>query len=627
MCGFVGYLGASKPPTFERALMSIQHRGPDETSTLSREGIHFGFARLAILEIQDGHQPFEISNEDIVIVFNGEIYNYQNIRKELQENGVAFRGRSEAEVLARGYSLWREELFSKLRGMFAIAIWNAQEKTLVLVRDPLGKKPLYWSHSHNEFAFSSEIKAIWNLASVDFAKIDKTALAGYLISDSIPTPLSVDERIHKLEPGTILKWNKNSVTTRKFWPNSKSFASPLPEEVEVEFYRRITESVKRRLISDGPVGIFLSSGIDSRAVASIVAKNSKQQISSFTLKFEASFDESKEAEESAREFKFEHRVIDASDEKLAEMWTIASKVIDEPLNDPAILPMMLMSREASKSVKVAITGDGGDELFLGYPHQKLHRIPAVGWPHVFSPLKVLLNCWPDNQNYFSLGFRLQRFARGVGIRDLCQRDLSWRGSFTLKNIVKLLSQNVLSQIDVAKLNEGLSRDYVKSPVASSMESRLSWWYLRTYLMDTVLVKVDRASMAFGLECRSPLLDLDVVEFVLSSREQNLLKQYPAKSLLKSIVVMSGFRPLPKIKKHGMGVPVVRMLKSVLKEEFESLTNLDLIESQGIFCPKTVMQLKQDFYSGRRDIRKEIWSIFAFQTWLREFNIPLDTPNR
>jgi asparagine synthase (glutamine-hydrolysing) len=616
MCGILGTSSKFPKESFNNALESIRHRGPDDFGIFEFPQGSFGFTRLSILEIQAGKQPLNLVDEQVVAMFNGEIYNYRELRESLLTEGVSFYGTSEVEVLARGYRHWGDSLFAKLKGMFAISIWDLRTSTLVLVRDPIGKKPLYLYRSGGEFAFASEIKALWELLPFSLKDIHASAVSSFLISDSVPSPSSIDSRIKKLKPGTITKISGEVYLEETFWPNSNLHARTIQADTFKLFEEVLMKSVARRLISEVPVGIFLSSGLDSRAVASMVARISPERIQSFTLKFDGSYDESVESERISKEFGFDHTSVSSSDEELAQMWFTAKEIMDEPLNDPAVLPMMLLSKAAQGKVKVAITGDGGDELFLGYPHMKLHKVTPFSNELFSIALKPFLNSWPDRGAYFGLGFRLQRLARGLGVSDLLKRDLAWRGGFRWYEIQKFLGTVTLGEFELEKVLEELTLEFGNSSLGDSIESRLSWWYLRTYLMDTVLVKVDRASMAFGVECRSPLLDLDLVELIFLLRDRGLLSEYPGKQMLVKVLEENGFALKRKGKKHGMGVPVLRLLKTVLNDEFEELTNLDLIETQGVFDVQAISKLKRYFYSNIREIRKEVWALFVFQGWMQ-----------
>jgi asparagine synthase (glutamine-hydrolysing) len=618
MCGIVGASTSMGREALSLALNSIAHRGPDDQRLLESGQMSFGFARLAILELEAGSQPHVLFDHELVTMFNGEIYNYQEIRQQLQLEGVLFSGTSEVEVISRAFCHWGESFPNRLRGMFAISIWDKKHKILYLVRDPIGKKPLYWYGKDDLFAFSSEIKAIWNLLPEKNLYIDKKSVASFLISDSVPTPLSIDFRIKKVSAGAMLKWENGKITEKIYWPTKTSFTPSKSKNVSDEFFNKLNTSVERRLLSEVPVGVFLSSGLDSSVVASTISKRTSKQIQSFTLKFSGSYDESKAAEKLASSYKFEHSTVHATDEALAEIWYQAVNTIDEPLSDPAILPMMLLSRAAKESVKVAITGDGGDELFLGYPHLKLHKNKLLVNPMLAPAMKKILNKWPDNGRYFGTGFRLQRLARGLGQKKTPLRDLAWRGSFRWYEVDQILASDKFSSLHFPTLLDNLSSDFENSPIFSDDEDKMSWWYLRTYLLDTVLVKVDRGSMAFGVECRSPLLDVDLVEFILAARNSGALKRYPGKKLLKESLHQNGYPYPTKSGKHGMGVPVIRLFNTVLRSEFEKLTDPNLIVSQGIFNVESVLNLKTELFRGRKEVRKEAWAVFSFQAWLRNF---------
>lgn len=613
MCGICGFAGFRDNPNLNRMVSQIAHRGPDGVATYEKPGVGLGFARLAIMDLENGMQPFSDPVAGVKVVVNGEIYNHVYLRNQLVKHDYRFISTSDSEVVLAAYLHWGIDAISKLEGMFALAIWDETKEQLVLARDRLGKKPLYFASIKDGIVFASEVKSI--LEAGASREIDEVSLFQYLASDSIPTPRTIFKGIQKLDAGKILVYKKKSgIKLLNFWkPSQISFPNPQSDN---DTFETLEESVRSRLMSDVPVGIFLSSGIDSTLIAALMARNSEHVVNSFTLKFQGNYDESEIAKKNAKKFGFIHHEVDASLSNMADQFTRSVEIFDEPLNDPATLPMLLLSQEAKKYVKVVLTGDGGDELLVGYPHARLNlklhgrRFDVV---NSIPGFKFLLNSVPDTGSYFGAGFKAQRFARGIGIRDFAARDLEWRGAFGIDGSIKFLSSGYQNLIDFEKASSEIFKNYFDSQYTDSTADRWSWWYLRTYLMDTVLVKVDRATMASGIEARSPLLDHKFVESVL--KMQNRV-DFDGASKALFVDYLHRIDPTLKLPraKHGMGVPVLELLSGPLNEQFMDLTSRDFIEKQGIFSPSEVSSMVKRFRDSRTEIRKELWGIFVFQAW-------------
>ena len=615
MCGICGFSNFADAPRIADLIQTIKHRGPDDSGHSISGPTIFGFARLAVNDLNFGSQPFVDDASDLMTVVNGEIYNSGALRAQLSELGYNFNSRSDTEVVHVGYQAWGSEIFSKLEGMFAIAIWNGLKKEIYLARDRLGKKPLYWATPGRGFFFSSELKTL-----IPFLKnisIDPMALASYLISDSVPSPQSIISGVSKLEPGCYLRWNSDEVLEiQSFWEPKISTSSNLVDPI-LNFKSVLNSSVKDRLISDVPIGILLSSGVDSSIIGAIASKMNSHPMQSFTLKFQGSFDESMYAKAIAKELNFVHTEVDINSAILIAEFERMTKLMDEPLNDPAFLPMLTLSSAAREKVKVVLTGDGGDELFMGYPHATLN-LKLDGWKMQTLKnlpfLSTVLRNVPDLGSYFGVGFKAQRFERGLCAADFFERDLLWRSSFTPLHAVKVLKRDFLGELKLDTVIEAITSRYELSAFNQNITDKWTWWYLRSYLMDTVLVKVDRATMAFGLEARSPLLDRKVVEAVFNiESDRRISKSEPKKILREYLRELEPKIQIPR-KKHGMGVPVIEILKGPLRARMYEALSPNRISSQGIFEPLEVANLLKDFEGGRKDVRKELWGMFVFQNW-------------
>jgi asparagine synthase (glutamine-hydrolysing) len=619
MCGICGFSNISPAPKISEWIRTIEHRGPDNLGSSNLGPSVFGFARLAINDISFGSQPFVDELTNLMTVVNGEIYNHMELRTELINLGYIFNSRSDTEVVHVGYRAWGSNVFAKLEGMFAIAIWDGTLDEIFLARDRLGKKPLYWANPDKGIIFSSELKTL-----IPFIKnkvINPAALSQYLISDSVPSPETIIAGVKKLEPGSYLQWSAAYILKiQSFWepeiPIPSNSSNPI-----ANFRSALEDSVRDRLMSDVPIGILLSSGIDSTIIGSLASRMNNKSMDSFTLKFQGSFDESKNAKEIANKLNFNHTEVDINSTILISEFERMTKLMDEPLNDPAFLPMLTLSAAAREKVKVVLTGDGGDELFMGYP-QAILNLKLDGWKtQVLKniPLfQMVLRQIPDPGTYFSIGFKAQRFERGLGAADFFERDLLWRGSFSPSHTFKILKKDFLDELNPSSVMETLASNFEHSPFNSNVIDKWSWWYLRSYLMDTVLVKVDRATMAFGLEARSPLLDRKVVEAVFAIRsEKRITKSEPKKILREYLQILEPAIEIPK-KKHGMGVPVIEILKGPLRGRLYEALSPARIRSQGIFEPTEVASLLKAFEGGKKEVRKELWSMFVFQNWHEEW---------
>lgn len=618
MCGIAGYAGFDGSARLEEMVAAIRHRGPDDERLVRLGGTAgLGFARLSIVDLSGGHQPFRGETGLVHAVVNGEVYNHSALRAELTALGHVFTSASDGEVVLHGYEQWGRDVCARLEGMFALAVWDEERSTLLLARDRLGKKPLYWSLVDGGIAFASEPKALLPFGRA--GRISPTATLMYLTSDSVPTPLSIWSGLRKLEPGALLEWSFSGVREESFWiprlePHPERDASAWGAELE----SRLWDSVSQRLMSDAPLGLFMSSGTDSLTVSAMAARLSPEPLRSFTLTFaDSTYDESAAARRAAKCLGTIHEEVPVSTSTLVESFDRFVEIFDEPLNDPASLVMLELAQAASGTIKVALTGDGGDELLMGYPHVLAHsyveRVPR-GLRRQLRLVNPLLRAVPSSQGYFSLGFKTQRLARGLGAPDLVARELAWRGAFGLGHAVSLLSPEFRAGIHAQAGLEHFRQVCSGSPLAGDPLDTWSWFNLRSYLLDTVLVKVDRATMAHGVEARSPLLDRSVVELALSIPVAFKRGPWKKKRMLREIL----HRVAPPVReahgKHGMGVPVGKLLHGPLKPALMDYSSEAFLVRQGVFDPEAVRALMSGYFGGRQELRKEAWGFLVFQAW-------------
>jgi asparagine synthase (glutamine-hydrolysing) len=624
MCGITGIVQRVEPVDLEMLgamTRTLRHRGPDDEDFFAQQpdtggtGVGLGFRRLSIIDVAGGRQP--IANEDgtVVLVFNGEVYNFQALRTELSGRGHVFRTRTDSEVIVHLYEEAGPRCVDRLNGMFAFAIWDTRRRVLLLARDRLGEKPLYYAETPQGLIFASELKAL--LAHRDCPRtIDGESLELFLTLDYVPSPKTIFAGVHKLPAGHLALVREGRVFTERYW--DLEFCQDTPREDSEwidEFRSRLSEAVRARLVSDVPLGAFLSGGVDSSSVAALMAEHLEPDaVKTFSIGFaESSFDESAHARRVAAALGVDHHEQVFTSGTMLETYPFVLESLDEPFADPSIVPTYLLSRFARESVTVALGGDGSDELLAGYPTfqaeaaRRWYRVPRVVHERVVLPASSLL---PVSTANFSRDFKLKRFLRGAAYdRDV--RHAAWLGPFLPYELSSLLVERS-PRFDPY---EHLRRAY-DEPATSRPLERLVYQYARTYLQDDILVKVDRASMLASLEVRSPFLDHTLVEFLGRVPPRLKLRGLQSKVILKRAMrdaLPSGISARPK---KGFGIPVAAWFKGELREALQAELSPDRLRSQGIFWPDAVERLVREHLSGRRDNRKELWALFVFQHWHR-----------
>jgi asparagine synthase (glutamine-hydrolysing) len=620
MCGLAGFIGQQDAGLLESMSLSLEHRGPDDSGIFVGKEINFAFRRMSVIDLSHGHQPIYSENKKIVGMVNGEIYNFKELRQDLVNAGCKFSSNSDSEVVIQGYQYWGTEVFSKLRGMFAVALWDIDKEKLILARDSIGKKPIHYYIDIDKAIFASEIKTL-AIAAKRKLELDTDSITEYFTLESIGNDKSIYKNVYKVQAGHYVTIDKNLVVEKhRFW-FPKLELSQLPKtEVIDEIDRKINSAVEKRLVADVPIGLFLSGGIDSATVMANVAKLGRKDVKVFTAKFsDRSYDESSEARRIANYYGFETVPIQITNNSASNALDEVIDCIDEPLSDPAIIPQLSLSRIAKDHVDVVLTGDGGDELFLGYPNFKAHDLyKKYSFLWKFSPLlKILLRNIPSKGNYFDFGFKTQRFSRGLGEDDFWVRDSQWRGAFTNQNLAALLkttSDSDVRELLLSRINNELNN--IGSFKSESQE--ISYGYLTTFLRDNVLVKVDRATMKYGLEARSPLLDEDLFEFINQIPDGLRMSSLGSKWMLKSVLRKHLPENFIAKRKHGFGVPVGKWLNDDLKVQLLDFMNPTFLNNQGIFDSKLINQMQLDHQSGRYDYRRELWSFLIFQRWFSKW---------
>ena len=617
MCGIAGYVGSGDQGELEAMVAAIAHRGPDHKGYLVRGNVALGHARLSIIDTSAGaHQPMLSSDERYAVVFNGEIYNFKALRSELEKGGCVFRTSSDTEVILQLYEREGHACFEKLSGMFAIALYDFKSEELVLARDRMGEKPLYWSLIAGVCSFASEPKALLAHARGK-PSINEQALQYYLQYDYVPTPLSIFDGVYKLEPASYLVYKNGQTQISSFWHPPAMLTQTPERETLRELDSLLRETVSCELVSDVPIGVFLSGGLDSSTIAYYAQSASPRPIETFSIGFdEAAFDESSYARCVAEHLGTKHheRIVRASD--VLALVPQLGDVLDEPMADASILPTMLLSQFAHEHVTVALGGDGGDELFAGYPTFKAEQ--AYKWyvrlPEAVRALTAnVADRIPDShQSAFSASFALKKFVSGSP-ESTARRHSEWLGTFDESARQALLSREPLNTADYAQ-----SR--LQEYSAPDTHNALLWMYARTYLMDQVLVKVDRASMHYALETRAPFLDHKMVDYVFSLPFALKYHHGKGKMLLKNLMRDKLPAGIAHRRKKGFGVPMAQWLAGPLRPLCEELLSSESLRAQGVFDPAYVRGLVERHMQGNRDYRKELWNLMVFQLWYRRWMV-------
>lgn len=598
MCGIAGYFGQGDRGILERMTNTLTHRGPDDVGFFVDGELGFGFRRLSIIDPSPlGHQPMESSDGSIVIIFNGEIYNFLELRQELEKKGYQFKSKSDTEVIIYAYAEYGTECFKKLNGMFAIALYDKKNQRVVFARDRLGKKPLYWALFDNALIFGSELKAL--MQHPLFRKdIDPASLNKYFTFDYIPTPHTVFKNVYKLEPGYYLAYEAGKIEKECFWDvefNTTDLVDTDFTDILKELDVKLERAVKSRLVSDVPLGIFLSGGLDSSTIAYYAQKGSSEKIKTFSIGFqEKSFDESDYAREVAKCLGTDHYEHTLTAKDALDLIPRIGSIIDEPMADYSIIPTYLLSKFTREHVTVALGGDGGDELFFGYPTfqaERLFPLIKIGAPFIRLFEKLL----PVSHAHFNMRFKLEQLLQGINVPGK-YRHHAWMGTF--------LNENVFEDID----------RYWGKIKNEPRWNQLVYLYLKTYLMDQVLVKVDRASMANSLEVRAPFLDYEFVDFVNSLNYTYKINGLQTKCLLKKLMEDKLPRDIVYRKKQGFGVPLSAWFTKELKPFVLDTLSPEKIRRTGLLDSDMVQKVITEHMNNRTDHRKKLWSLLTFQMW-------------
>ncbi len=615
MCGLAGYVGKGDKNILERMTRSLRYRGPNDEGFFIQNGIGLGHQRLSIIDLSDkGRQPISNEDETIKVVFNGEIYNFQDLRKDLILKGHKFKSQTDSEVIVHQYEEDGVNCFKKFNGMFAIAIWDGHQKKLVLSRDRYGQKPLYWTLINNTLIFASELKSIL-CHPLAKKELDALSIYQYFSFDYVPQPKTIFKNINKLENGSFLVFENNKVNLDEYYKIEISEKN-IDFQSSVENLGKLLEdSVKKRLIADVSIGVFLSGGIDSSAIA-YFAKKQKQDIKTFSIGFdEPSFDESSYAEQVAKFLKTDHYHKKFKSTDLLDVIPEVLEKLDEPFGDSSILPTYLLSKFTAGKVKVALGGDGGDELLMGYPNHQVQKIISLlGLTCLKSKInfaKVLEKLLPVSDKNLTFSYKANRYAHGLASNALYRDFLNIGGYINgLENLFKFKANS--------KELFGFSNDFLNNYQNKKYLEKINVLFLKYYLQDDILFKVDRSSMYNSLEVRAPFLDFQLADFINSLPLGYKLKGLETKHIFKELMKDKLPKNIIYRKKKGFGVPLTQWLKNDLKNYMlEVLSEQEIIKTN-LFNYNFVDSLIKDHLDNKRDNRKVLWNLIVFQNWHKNY---------
>lgn len=621
MCGIAGYTHLDRSPSvsaIQAAIRALVHRGPDEQNTYTGTHCSLAAARLSIIDLPHGHQPMCSDAGDTILVFNGEIYNYRELRCELEKLGHRFRTRSDTEVVLRAFLEWDTKSFSRFRGMFAIAIWQASPKRLVLARDRLGIKPLYVCERRNDIYFGSEIKAILVHREME-RRISLDGLNLFLAMNYIPGELTLLQGIRKLRPGTWLEWRAGTIRQQSFWtfrtePNHDWSLEGAADALEP----MLRESVREHLISDVPVGVWLSGGIDSSTILHYAAEQSRQPLQTFSVTFQRkTYDESRFIRQMVSHYGTRHHEIDVNS-SLDLTATIEQLAYynDEPCMDSSALPVWFLSRLTGSQVRVALSGDGADELFGGYSTyladvlaSHLRRVPA-------SLLKVVRRAaqlWPVSDEKVSLEYCVKRLLSGCDLPPE-QAHVYWNGTFASPERSAFFAKSSEAPL------QALLCSVQRLPTNRDPLSAFFDYDNRYYLADDILCKVDRMSMAHSVEVRPPFLDHRIVEFSASLPDFLKIRRFTQKRVLKE--AMKGKLPFSiiKRKKVGFDIPTHEWFRGALRPLLLDTLNAVTVRRTEMFRWEPIRELIQAHLDRRTNVGFHLWGLVNLFLWMRHWNV-------
>ena len=600
MCGIFGAIARGDAPlrhpeSLARMAAALRHRGPDGERIVGHERARIGARRLAIMDLTTGDQPFQSPDGKIWMVCNGEIYNAPDLRREASAGGwrYPFRSTGDIETIVPFYERFGPDAVARLDGMFGLAVWDDARRRLILARDRAGEKPLFWTDVGGELRFASEIQALLEFPDQP-RRVQRKALSLYRALGYVPAPYTMFDGIHKLPPASLLIAERGCIEIRAYWSAATAASKPstLTFHNTAELRDTLLRAVERELMSDVPLGVFTSGGLDSSLLVAAAARAIPgERIHTYAVRFtEPGYDESPYAEAVTHDIATVHHVVTADDESLGRALDIVSRSFAEPLGDPAVLPTWLLADAARENVKVILSGEGADELFGGYPTYLGHKF-AAHWqrvPGVFRSLvRWAVDRWPSSTGKMTLEYMLKQFLAATE-RPWLERHLTWLGATAIEDGV------------IAELEGKLDRFPQDDPL-----NRVLWFDFLTYLPDDLLVKVDRATMLASVEARAPFLDREVMELVLPGPSRFKVRGVTTKAILKEAA--RGLVPDRVIhrQKRGLSVPVARWLNTGLAPLADRLLDTPLLA---------------EHRTGRRNHARRLWPQLMLALWAERWGV-------
>ena len=624
MCGICGIVHGDRSRNVEHSILegmnqTLKHRGPDDHGIYIKENAGLASRRLSIIDLETGQQPVHNEAKTIWVVLNGEIYNYRELTRMLEHRGHRFYTSSDTEVIIHAYEEFGVEFVQHLNGMFAFALWDENEQRMIAARDRLGIKPLFYANLNDALIFGSEIKALLNYP--DFERtIDLVALDEYLTFEYIPTPRTIFKGIHQLPPGHLLFFRDNKIQLEQYWDvnlqRSENIQPKSVSDYEHELLDILRESVRKEMVSDVPIGVLLSGGIDSSSVAALMQEVSSGHVKSFSIAFDdPSFDEATYARQVARHLETDHMELTLTPKIMLELMSNLPDYLDQPLGDSSIIPTYLLSQFTRQHVKVALGGDGGDELFAGYSTLQSHRLVEYyeKWIPQFARHKMIpwvVDRLPVSYDNISLDFKARRFISGRGVPAIVRHHL-WLGSYSDGQKNQLLQPWVRVR---EKDTFDTAFQHWENSRAEQAINRILYCDMKLYLEGDILSKVDRASMANSLEVRVPLLNHTLVEYVTGIPLDVKLRGFKTKDIFRRSMKKYLPNSILDRGKKGFNMPVAKWLNSALSPMADDLFSEDRLRGQGYFNPGYVNRLLSDHRTMKQDNRKLLWTLLVFQLW-------------
>jgi len=628
MCGICGYfnlkdgLGDNRPGGIIKAMLGrLVHRGPYDEGVFEDGHVCMGMRRLSIIDIKGGHQPQFNEDRSIAVIFNGEIYNYRELKGELESRGHVFQSQSDTEILPHLYEEYGDDFVSGLNGMFAIALYDSKQRRMLLVRDRMGIKPLYYAQDGENIAFASEIRSLREVPSVS-GRVCFEALDSYFAFEYVSAPLTIYRDIKKMLPGEMIRADKQGRENIRYWhpvfEKNEHDEKYLIEKIREIFF----SSVKYRMISDVPLGVFLSGGVDSSLITGVMSQYEKD-IKSFSIGFEEeTFNELGWAKEASDFFHTQHCAHLLEESRAIELIPGILESLDQPLADASIIPTYLVCMLSRPHVTVALSGDGGDELFLGYDTYKAYRIASfLRWmPGMMTwMMGRAAGLMPVSEKRLGFEYRLKKFLKGLALRPE-YANYAWWGSFAKDEKERIYSERFMN------IREGFSDfapvDFYSKYLEDIRDplDRVNFLDLHLYLQDDLLQKVDNMSMANSLEVRVPFLDHRMVQLAVGINNNLRLRGLKTKHILKKALddyLPEGIKNRPKI---GFDIPLDKWLRGGLRGFMEKSLDRDIIEETGLFSYEGIKKLADEHLERKKNHRQLLWPLIIFFNYYRQGNL-------